>query len=48
MAQDTFTGVEEAAVDLFCEQMKAAGATKCERTKQPDGTYNVVVESPDE
>jgi hypothetical protein len=48
MGQDTYTGLAEAEVGLFCEQMTAAGATKCEPAKQPDGSYNVIVEFPDE
>jgi len=47
MAQIPFTGLTEDEVELFCQQMKDAGATKCEATKQPDGSYNVVVEHPD-
>jgi CRISPR/Cas system type I-B associated protein Csh2 (Cas7 group RAMP superfamily) len=48
MGQDTYTGLTEEEVELFCEQMMAAAATKCEKSKQPDGSYNVVVEFPDE
>ena len=47
MGQITSTGVTAEEVELFCEQMTAAGATKCERTKQADGSYNVVVDHPD-
>lgn len=45
---DTYTGLTEEEVDLFCEQMKAAGATKCVKAKQGDGSYNVTVEFPAE
>lgn len=48
MAQDTYTGLKEEELTLFCEQMTSLGATKCESTKQTDGTYNVLVEFPDE
>lgn len=48
MGQDTYTGLTEEEVELFCEQMMAASATKCEKAKQADGSYNVVVEFPDE
>jgi hypothetical protein len=48
MAQVAFTGLAEAEVELFCQQMMASGATKCESSKQADGSYNVVVEYPDE
>jgi hypothetical protein len=48
MAQIVFTGLNEDEVDLFCQQMKANSATSCESAKQPDGTYSVTVEYPDE
>lgn len=47
MAQETYTGLTEEEVELFCEQIKAAGATNCTPDKQPDGSFNVVVDFPD-
>lgn len=47
MAKDTYTGLKEEEVELFCEQMKSLGAT-CTKEKQADGSYNVTVEFPDE
>jgi hypothetical protein len=48
MSQETYTGLKEEEVALFCEQITAAGATKCTPAKQEDGTFNVVVDFPDE